>query len=85
MDNPGQELRKIIRLDWVIYLIVAVIAVLVLAGLFGVEADHMIVGTLVTFVTGIVTGILTYLRLTARARDDGKKRKSPEGASDGKP
>ena len=82
MDDPGQELREVVRLDWVIYLIVAVIAVLVLASLFGVEANLLIVGTLVTFVTGIITGILSYLRLTSRG--DSRKKKLPQGEDDGK-
>ena len=81
MDDPGQELREVVRLDWVIYLIVGVIAVLVLSSLFGVEANLLIVGTLVTFVTGIITGILTYLRLTSRG--DSRK-KSLQGEDDGK-
>jgi len=63
-EDPGDELRSVIRLDWVVYILVAVIAVLSLATLFGTDADRVIVivGTLVTFATGIIGGVLTYLR-----------------------
>jgi len=53
-------------------------AVLVLAGLFGFEANPTIVGTLAAFATGIITGILTYLRLTIRAAADRKRKSGDE-------
>jgi len=72
-DDPGDELRSVVRLDWVIYILVAVIAALSLATLFGTDAERVIVivGTLVTFTTGIIGGVLTYLR---RNRPDAKHR-----------
>lgn len=57
-----------------IYFVVLVVVILALAGLFGIEPNQAVIGTLVAFATGTIGGILTYLRLSARAAS-GRKEK----------
>ena len=79
-EDPGDELRSVIRLDWVVYILAAVIAVLALSVLAGVDAGGVVavMGMLVTLVTGIIGGILAYLRRKDQA---GKKPGGDEDAN----
>jgi hypothetical protein len=65
-SNRADELRTVLRLDLVIYAIVIVVCIIALAGLYpGVEIDHMLVSTLITFATGVIGGLFAYLRYKA--------------------
>lgn len=70
--SRADELRRVIRIDWVVYAVVIVVCVLALAALYpGATIDHALVGTLVTFATGVIGGLFAYLRYKARGNGKG--------------
>jgi hypothetical protein len=79
-QDRANELRSILRIDWVVYTVIAVVCILSLAGLHpGVQVDHAVVGTLITFVTGVIAGLFTYLRYKANGNDEPEGEKSTDG------
>lgn len=61
--SRADELRAVLRIDLIIYGLVIVILILALAGLHpALRVDHTIVGTMVTFATGVIGGLFAYLR-----------------------
>jgi hypothetical protein len=61
--------------------VILVVCVLALAALFpGARIDHTIIGTLITFVTGVIGGLFAYLRYKAR---NGKQGAEPGGKGAG--
>lgn len=64
--------RVVVRIDAVVYVLVAVIAVLALASAcWPGRIELSLITTISTLLTGILTGWLAYMRLSARGRDDG--------------
>jgi hypothetical protein len=64
--NRANELRAVLRVDWVIYTVIAVVCILALAGLHpAVQVDHAVIGSLITFATGVIAGLFAYLRYKA--------------------
>lgn len=73
LPDRAAELRRAIRVDLVVYLLVIVIAILALAGLHpALGCDHAVLGTLASLTMGIITGTFAYLRY--RANGNGKAR-----------
>lgn len=76
--DRATELRRAIRVDLVVYLLVIVIAILALAGLHpALGCDHAVLGTLASLTMGIITGTFAYLRY--RANGGNGKREEPKG------
>jgi hypothetical protein len=80
--DRASELRRAIRVDLIVYLLVIVIAILALASLHpALGCDHAVLGTLASLAMGIITGTLAYLRY--RANGNGKRaKKTGEEESD---
>ena len=79
--SRSEELRRILRIDWVLYAIIGVVCILALVGLHpAIQIDHALVGTLITFATGIIGGLFAYLRYRA---ENGKDDDDEEETSDG--
>jgi hypothetical protein len=69
--NRANELRAVLRVDWVVYTVIAVVCILALAGLHpSVQVDHAVIGSLITFATGVIGGLFAYLRYRANGRSD---------------
>lgn len=70
--NRAEELRRVLRFDLVVYAVVIVVCVLALASLHpAVTVDHALIGALITFVAGGISGLFAYLRY--RANGDGEE------------
>lgn len=66
-EDRARELRTILRVDLVIYTVVGVVCILALASLHpAIHVDPAVIGTLITFATGLVGGLFAYLRYKAR-------------------
>ena len=64
--SRAEELRKVLRVDWVIYTVVLVVSILALASLHpAVQLDHALIGALITFLAGAISGLFAYLRYRA--------------------
>jgi membrane protein YdbS with pleckstrin-like domain len=69
--SRADELRKVLRIDWVIYAVVIAIVILALAGLHpSIQIDHVLVGSLITFATGVISGLFAYLRYKANGKEE---------------
>lgn len=82
MARRGQgddQRRVVVRIDAVVYVLVAVIAVLAMASAcWPGRVELSLITTISTLLTGILTGWLAYMRLSARGRDGS----GDEGAGD---
>ena len=74
--DRASELRRAIRVDLIVYLLVIVIAILALASLHpALGCDHAVLGTLASLAMGIITGTFAYLRY--RSNGNGRRAKEP--------
>lgn len=73
-----KQAAVVVRIDVILYAVVAVVAILALASLVTGRVDVGLVGALLTFATGALTGWLTYLRLC-----NGKGRGDDDAEPDG--
>jgi multisubunit Na+/H+ antiporter MnhF subunit len=72
--SRAEELRRVLRFDLVVYAVVVVVCVLALASLHpAVQLDHALIGALITFVAGAISGLFAYLRYRANGENGDKE------------
>lgn len=60
--KKGEDLRSYVRLDFILYAVIAVICILALSTLMGYKTDLGLLTGLVGLATALVTALVTYLR-----------------------